>query len=90
MKIKRKTWDKNSLIKFLDVQNYYDRNPTCEVLCHNEGCVFEVELKECNLSYMDIGEKGNHIWEAYWTYECPRCGAEIIITKLNFEEGFKH
>ena len=90
MKIKIKTWNKDSLIKFLHVEDYYEKNPTCEVLCHNEGCLFEVMLKECNLSYLNIGEKGDVVWEAYWTCECPRCGSEIIITKLNFDEGYKH
>lgn len=89
MRIKRKTWTKDSLIQFLGVESFYETNPKCEVLCHNEGCLFEVELKECSLSYLDIGDDGEHEYEAYWTCNCPRCDKEIILTKENFEDGNK-
>lgn len=86
MKVLRKTWDKDSLIDFLGVGKLYDANPKCDVLCHNDGCMFEVELRECNLSYTDIGDDFVS-YEAYWTCECPVCGEEIILTKRDFKIG---
>lgn len=86
MKIIRKKWNKDSLIEFLGIKKLFDENPKCQVLCRDDGCLFEIELRECNLSYTDIGE-GESVWEAYWTCECPVCGEEIILTKRDFRLG---
>lgn len=88
MKVIRKKWTKDSLIEFLGVKHLYDANPKCKILCHNDGCLFEVELRECNLSYVDISHGLEDAkWEAYWEYACPVCGEMYEITKRDFKLG---
>ena len=86
MKIIRKKWTKDSLIEFLGVKDLYDANPECKCLCHADGCLFTVNLRECNLSYVDIG-KDTPKYEAYWEYACPVCGEVFEITKRDFRLG---
>lgn len=90
MKIKRKSWTKDSLISFLNVKELYDKNPSCEILCVDDGCVFEVELKECDLNFLDVSDDDHpKEYEPYWTYNCPKCDKRFVITRLDFKTGKK-
>lgn len=87
MKVLRKQWTKDSLIDFLGIRKLYDSNPSAEVLCQNDGCLFEISVRECEMSYMNMSD--THLkddYMPYWTVKCPRCGEEIILTESKFKK----
>ena len=85
MKVIRKQWTKDSLIEFLGIKKLYDANPSAEVLCQNDGCLFKVSVRECELSYMNMSNSTLYDeYMPYWTVKCPRCEEKIVLTESKF------
>ena len=86
MKVLRKAWDKKSLLEYLDLTEIYEKNPTAKVICQNEGCLFEVSMRECKISY-ELHETAEGLEEPvpYFTTECPVCLSEIVLIEPDFD-----
>lgn len=88
MKIIRKGWDKKSLLEYLNLQKFYDKNPSAKVLCQNEGCLFETNVHECEISYeLCEDENGKMIPIPYFQIECPICLDKITLIESDFEKN---
>ena len=87
MKVIRKGWDKESLLKYLNLTKFYDKNPSAEVLCQNDGCLFEVSVHECDISYeLRRMSDGKIIPIPYLQTECPICLDKITLIESDFKK----
>lgn len=88
MKVIRKGWDKKSLLEYLKLQKFYDKNLSAEVLCQNEGCLFEVNVHECNISYeLRKNSEGKMVPIPYFQIECPICLDKITLVESDFKKS---